>query len=610
MVDLNTASQGKLPRWARYRYAVPIYFVIVVAVLLALNLPGSVDYVGADNDDTMRLIEVRDLLSGQGWFDLNQYRLGLAGGTLMHWSRLIDLPIATLILFFGTFLAPLKAEAAALLVWPVFLALPLLAAMGLAGWRIGGVQPMHAALGLTAILIVATNRFLPGAIDHHNVQLVLVATIAAMLVDRRYSPVSLSIAGFAAALAIAIGAETMPFIAAVCLIVAALWGWHGEAYRPAAQGFALALSVTVTVAFFATIPPHLYSRVTCDSLSLGFYGITAVGGAALFLAATFASTANRKSRFAVLGLAGTAVLGSALVLAPQCLQNPLSGLDPLLVTFWLDGVSEAKSGMEQMQLEPGTFGGFYAVGFFAAAVCFFRVLRRDRVELHLILLALVAISWGIATVQVRGAVFANLLSMLPLSLLVTELRRNANRDPKNLRAGFVYLAGVLMAVPSVWAVDGVLAAEGTPGLISRISIADGASSRAESKDCNSETALRQLAGLDPVTVAAPSDSGAAILRFTAHRVLAGPYHRNQGGMLTELHIGLAKPSEAEAFLRGAAVGVLAYCASNPQTATLVRTKPDGLYAALKKGRVPPYLEPLPRDENSGLTLYRVKTALR
>jgi len=402
----------------------------------------------------------------------------------------------------------------------------------------------------------------------------------------------------------------MPFIAAVCLIVAALWGWHGEAYRSAAQGFALALSVTVTVSFFATIPPHLYSRVTCDSLSLGFYGITAVGGAALFLAATFASTADRKLRFAALGLGGIAVLGSALVLAPQCLQNPLSGLDPLLVTFWLDGVSEAKSGMEQMQLEPGTFGGFYAVGFFAAVVCFFRVLRRDRVELHLILLSLVAISWAIATVQIRGAVFANLLSMLPLSLLVTELRRNANRDPKNLRAGLVYLAGVLMAVPSVWAVDGVLAAEGTPGLISRISIADGASRRSESKDCNSETALRQLAALDPVTVAAPADSGASILRFTGHRVLAGPYHRNQGGMLTELHIGLAKPSEAEAFLRGASVGVLAYCASNPQTATLVRTKPDGLYAALKTGQVPSYLEPLPRDENSGLALYRVKTARR
>ena len=607
MVESSIADNGNLPRWARYGYAVPLYFLVVVAVLALLNLPGATDYVGADNDDTMRLVEVRDFLAGQGWFDLHQYRLGLSAGTLMHWSRLIDLPIAALILLFGTFLAPLKAEAAALLVWPMFLALPLLAAMGLAGWRIGGAQAMHVSLGLTAILIIATNRFLPGAIDHHNVQLVLVATMAAMLVDRTYSAFSLSIAGIAAALAIAIGAETMPVIATVCVLVAALWALRGEAYRAAAQGFALSIAVTVTLAFFGTVPPQLYSRVTCDNLSLGFYGITAVGGAALFMAATFASTASRPARFAVLALAGLAVAGSALVLAPQCLQNPLANLDPLLVSLWLDGVSEAKSGMEQMRLEPGSFGGFYAAGFFAAVVCFFRVLRRDRAELHMILLSLVAISWAVAAVQVRGAIFANLMSVLPLSLLVTELRRNANRDPKNLRAGFTYLAGALMAVPAFWAVDGVLAAEGAPGLLNRLSIVDGAGERGASKDCISQTALRQLTGLDPVTVAGPSDSGAAILRFSRHRVLSGPYHRDQGGMLTEMHIGLAKPSEAEAFLRGAEVGILAYCASNPQTKTLARMKPDGLYAALQKGHVPAYLEALEQDESSGFTLYRVKT---
>ena len=81
------------------------YSVILAAVLLVMKLPGATDYVGPDNDDGMRLVEVRDFLAGQGWFDLMQYRLGLDGGTLMHWSRLIDLPIASLIWFFGLFAA-------------------------------------------------------------------------------------------------------------------------------------------------------------------------------------------------------------------------------------------------------------------------------------------------------------------------------------------------------------------------------------------------------------------------------------------------------------------------------------------------------------------------
>jgi hypothetical protein len=37
----------------------------------------------------------------------------------MHWSRLIDLPIATLIRFFGLFLPQERAEACRLLVWPL-----------------------------------------------------------------------------------------------------------------------------------------------------------------------------------------------------------------------------------------------------------------------------------------------------------------------------------------------------------------------------------------------------------------------------------------------------------------------------------------------------------
>lgn len=50
-------------------------------------------YVGIDPDDTMRLVEVRDFLAGQGWFSTSPNVPG-HGGTLMHWSRLVDWPIA------------------------------------------------------------------------------------------------------------------------------------------------------------------------------------------------------------------------------------------------------------------------------------------------------------------------------------------------------------------------------------------------------------------------------------------------------------------------------------------------------------------------------------
>src|SRR5690349_22761639 len=46
-----------------------------------------------DTDDNMRVMQVRALLNGQSWFDLAQHRLA---GSNIHWSRLVDLPIAGL----------------------------------------------------------------------------------------------------------------------------------------------------------------------------------------------------------------------------------------------------------------------------------------------------------------------------------------------------------------------------------------------------------------------------------------------------------------------------------------------------------------------------------
>ena len=105
---------------ARYGFWSIVMIASLAAILFQIgaHFTNYADYIGPDPDDSMRLVEVRDFLNGQSWFDLRQYRLGLDGGTLMHWSRLIDLPIAALIAFFRLFLSPEAAEAAAALVWP------------------------------------------------------------------------------------------------------------------------------------------------------------------------------------------------------------------------------------------------------------------------------------------------------------------------------------------------------------------------------------------------------------------------------------------------------------------------------------------------------------
>lgn len=601
MVDVSTSpsSIAKLRALMSGLWpSVLLYSALLVAAILALKLPGATDYVGADNDDGMRLVEVRDFLNGQGWFDLMQYRMGLGEGSLMHWSRLIDLPIATLIRFFDFFLPQERAEALALAVWPLSLTVPSLWAMGLAGRRVGGAFGMHVALGLTAFLLIPSNRFLPGAIDHHNVQFALVAIMTAMLLDEDHRPLSYAVAGLAAATAIAIGVETTPFVAAVCIVVAVSWAWEGEPFAHAAKAFGLALALSISLFFFGTVPPRLYSTVTCDNLSLGYYSLAALGGGLLLFAATFASRGSRLLRFVALGGIGALVLAAAVTIAPQCLHNPLADLDPLLVKLWLDGVQEAQSILSLNRQDPFTLGFYYATGVFALATCVFRLVYGDRVRVHLVLLFLLTVSWAIAAFQVRGTMFSNLLAILPLTLLIIDMRRISASDSDDVAAAFCYLSTVVMSVATVWGLAG--------GLIG-MQVENGESilQAAPAKpSCSSKSSLAPLTDVPAGLVVAPSDVGVSILRFTENRILAAPYHRNQGGMLTEMHIGLAEPQEAEAFLKGNGVTVLAFCADNPQTRELAKMKPDGLYAQLAKGVVPAYLKPMPTPEGAPVRFFR------
>src|SRR6202163_2066417 len=96
--------------------------VLWAAVALALAAPSikSGVFDAMSTDDAMRLVEVRDLIAGQGWFDLMQHRLD-PPGVSMHWSRVIDAPLAALIVMLRPLTGAAGAEAVTLILWPALL---------------------------------------------------------------------------------------------------------------------------------------------------------------------------------------------------------------------------------------------------------------------------------------------------------------------------------------------------------------------------------------------------------------------------------------------------------------------------------------------------------
>src|SRR6185437_7140339 len=115
----------------------------------------------SDTDDNMRMMQVRALLHGQGWFDLRNYRMNPPFGANIHWSRLVDLPIAGLILGLRPFLGGPAAERWAVAIAPMLPYLLLLFSLALAARRL--IHPLAYPFALLAILFAdSTNSmFMP-----------------------------------------------------------------------------------------------------------------------------------------------------------------------------------------------------------------------------------------------------------------------------------------------------------------------------------------------------------------------------------------------------------------------------------------------------------------
>ena len=140
-------------------------------------------FVLTDTDDNMRISQVRALLAGQDWFDLRQYKMNWPEGANMHWSRLVDLPLAGLILLGRLFLnGPQAEQMAVALALLIPLAL-LLVSLSLTVRRL--VAPAAWPLAIACLFFAGSTMgmFQPTRIDHHNWQLALLALAIAGIAD-------------------------------------------------------------------------------------------------------------------------------------------------------------------------------------------------------------------------------------------------------------------------------------------------------------------------------------------------------------------------------------------------------------------------------------------
>src|SRR5689334_12614394 len=268
-----------------------------------------------DTDDNMRMMQVRALLHGQGWYDLRNYRMNPPFGASIHWSRLVDLPLAGLILGLRPFLGGAGAERWAVAIAPLLPYLLLLFSLALTARRLLGPTAYPLAI-VTLCLAGSTNgMFMPERIDHHGWQLALLALSIAGLADPRRMRGGLTL-GISTALSLAIGLEMLIYLAIAGVATVLFWVEDRDE-RDRLLAYAVSLGGGTTLAFliFASNDNRF---AVCDALSPVWLSDALIGSALMF-ALAWLSPADWKKRLAFALAAGAVVAGFHALVWPDCL---------------------------------------------------------------------------------------------------------------------------------------------------------------------------------------------------------------------------------------------------------------------------------------------------
>ncbi|HZB69960.1 MAG TPA: AcrB/AcrD/AcrF family protein, partial [Sphingomicrobium sp.] len=534
-----------------------------------------------DTDDNMRISQVRALLAGQDWFDLRQYRLNAPYGADIHWSRLVDLPLAGLILLLRPLVGGAEAERIAVTIAPLLPLLPLLFGLALTARRL--IHPLAYVLVFLVLLSTGSTNgmFMPTRIDHHGWQLAFLSIAVAGLADPKRARGGATL-GVATALSLATGLELLIYLALAAVATVLFWiDDRDEKRRLAAYAVTLAGGTALGFLIFAS---NANRAAVCDALSPVWLSDALLGGALLFGMAML-SPGSWKHRFALAGGAGVIIALFHASMWPHCLSR-LEGVSEEVQQLWLDNVREArpiyKHGwrIATMTLAIPVTG---AIGWALLAWHNYRdraLLRRTLAAATPALAALGLLFW-----QTRAGPAAQVLGVVG-AIAVLWVLAPLTRAIRNLTlrsAAFIALVmiGLGAVVPTV--MDWAPPEKRTPREM--------AISKAN-RLCNSLAALRPVAQQAKGMVFSFVDAGPRIITVTHHNAIIGPYHRNGQQIADVMNAFRGSEAQARKIIAKYKSDYLLVCPNSSTTTLFMADAPHGFYAQLKRGQVPAWLEPI------------------
>lgn len=592
-------SPPPLPWIERGHHAAALAFLIWLEVALLWLIVYRHNFAllaFRDPDDAMRLVEVRDWLAGQSWFDVSQHRANPPIGGPMHWSRLVDLPIAGLILLLRPLLGPSLAEIVACV------SVPLLTLGALFATLFAGLRPFlgapRALLGvaLLAASFPITMQGTPLRIDHHAWQIVMAAALMAGLLHPR-ARMGGWIMGGAMAIWLQISSEGLPYAALAGAILAGRHALRAEEWARLWR-YALALAGGSAALLLAT---HGWSGSLarhCDALSPVYLGPLLLLPPVMAAGHALFGVSTPLRRLAPALLAGLAAAALFLATAGPCLAGPFRMLDPFVYRFWYSNVAEGLPIWEQTRLDQAALLAPLLAGLIGQALA----IRTEKdPDTRLAWLSLFALTLGAAAVALtvmRAVGVAHLYALTGLLWLIARLYPAIRRRPSaGARILLTAALGLLSPIG--------LAAAATAFVTHILPDRQGSAATTGPTPADSIPAIRALRALPPATLLAPIDIGPTLLVQTQHSVIGTAHHRNARGIEAVMRTFLSPPDQARAVVSATRADYLLVPRDGGEMKAYRSYDRNDLAARLARGEVPRWLVPVPLPGLGPLRLYRI-----
>lgn len=580
---------------AHWRWIVLLFWLGVAAWMLYSRWRGIMLFQLNDTDDNMRMSQVRALLAGQDWFDLRQYKLDPPVGANIHWSRIVDLPLAALITLGKLFTSGPNAERFAVAVAPLLPYLVVVGAIALVVRRL--VDRAAFPLALVALFFAAAtnNMFAPTRIDHHGWQLAMLAIAVTGLADRRTARGGV-VTGLATAASLSIGLEMLIYLALAGVAQVLMW-IDDHHQRPRLLGYAASLAGGTAIGFLL-FASYANRMAVCDALSPVWLSDALLGGA-LLLALAWWSPADWRLRLGGAAVAGLAVAAFHALAWPQCLSR-LEGVSPEVERLWLSNVREAKPITGHSLPIALTVATLPAVAMAGWVLLLWHGRRKDRDLLRrtAAVAAIAMTAFALLFWQTRAGPAAQMLGTIGAAalvwLLVPLFWRSGNSLVSVLGTTAAVLVGLGIGAPIV------ATALGPRNQTDR----EKAVGRANAL-CPSLAAMRPVALQPKGTVFTFVDLAPRVITVTHHNSIAGPYHRNGPAIADVMKAFRGSADQAQAIITRHRADYVLVCPDMSQATVFMAGAPKGFYAQLARGQVPAWLQPMPLPKDSPLRMWRV-----